>query len=343
MSEMQNDSADGVEDNLDLFSADFFGQKDAAPEEPASSQEEDQTDDDTDDAPQASEEVDTHDNVDDAPEEGDDETEEDEPEPQEGKEEPKKKNRFQERIDEVVGKQREAERRAAEFEQRLNDALAKLEKQQDNETKPSPVKSESDEPSPTDKNEDGTDKYPLGEFDPSYIKDLTKYAFESQRISAEEKVKQEAEQRQMDEARAALQEGWQAKLGPAQERYPDFQQKGEELLSGFSDLDQAYGEYLTARLMDMEFGPDVLYYLASNPDEARKIVDSGPAKATLALGRIEAKFMFAEEEKKLARPKTSKAPPPPPHANKGSAGVVVEVPDDTEDLDAFSRKLFKKK
>lgn len=340
MSEMQENPADGVEDDLDLFSADFFGQKDADPTEPASSPEEDQADDDTEDAPTASEEENTQD-VDDAPEDGDDESEEEETEP-EGKEEPKKKNRYQERIDELVGKQREAERRAAEYEQRLNEALAKFEKQ-DNETKTSPVKSESDEPSPDDKNEDGSDKYPLGEFDPNYIKDLTKYAFESQRISAEERMQKEAEQRQMDEAKAALQQGWQAKLGPAQERYPDFQEKGEELLSGFSDLDQSYGEYLTARLMDMEFGPDVLYYLASNPDEARKIVDSGPAKATLALGRIEAKFMFAEEEKKLARPKTSKAPPPPPHANKGSAGVVVEIADDTDDLDAFSRKLFKKK
>src|SRR3546814_11078038 len=96
----------------------------------------------------------------------------------------------------------------------------------------------------------------------------------------------------MDNARAALQSEWQAKLGPAQERYPDFKEKGEELIENFTDLDEAYGEYLSSTLMSMEYGPDVLYYLASNPEEAKKIVTSGPQKDSIALVLPEARLMY---------------------------------------------------
>ena len=92
----------------------------------------------------------------------------------------------------------------------------------------------------------------------------------------------------------------------------------------------------------MDHGPDVLYYLSNNVDEARKIVESGPQKATLSLGYLNGKFADVESEKRKARPKASNAPPPPPK-NKGSSRAFAEVPDDTDDLDAFSKKLFSKK
>src|SRR3546814_13887192 len=79
---------------------------------------------------------------------------------------PKKKNRFQERIDEVVGKHRETERK-------LEEALAenaRLKNSQKQEDKPTQEVKPDDGPSPDDKNEDGSDKYPLGEFDKTYIK-----------------------------------------------------------------------------------------------------------------------------------------------------------------------------
>lgn len=317
-----------VTDDLDAFSAELFGQSKAPP---AATEEEIVEEVEQEDAPTTdTTETDALENEDDndATEELDSLEELDTPKP--------KKNRFQERIDKAVGAQREAERQLAA-------ALAKLEQLEDTKPEPKPVSqgSEDTSPQPTDMNEDGTEKYPLGEFDPLYIKDLMRHTLKEESAARERQLAEEREQAERDQAQAELQSAWNEKLVPAKERYPDFQEVGEQMLSTFESIDPAYGEYLTNTIMEMEYGPDVFYYLASNLDEAQKIVDSGPKKATLALGRLETKFATANEVQ--PRSKVSKAPPPPTHTNKGAAITMPDVPDDTDDLDAFSRKLFKKR
>lgn len=314
-------------DDLATFKSEFFGQDsvedivETATEDPV---------EDFEDAPIDNE---------DTPEEDALESE-DHSETEEDNSKGKKKNRFQERINELTGKAKEAARREKEALDRIKALEDKL--NQTEVTKPQAKIEEAGEPSADDKNEDGTDKYPLGEFDPNFIRDLTKYAYSQERARTEEQARVKAEedriQREQDAASAELRKDWQQKLGPAQERYPDFQEKGEELLEGFSDLDQSYGEYLTATLMSMEFGPDVLYYLASNPDEAHRIVNMGPQKASIALGRIEAGFAN-EVSSKI---KVSKAPSPPP-TNKGMSASVGKVRADTDDLAAFKKDFFKSK
>jgi hypothetical protein len=345
MSIEQDTNATPVEDNLDDFSADFFGQKQAEPE-PASS-EDDAGDDTTETDAQEVEdtETDTLADEDDSEEEdeGDEGGEEDSSESDaEAKPEPKKKNRFQERIDELVGKEKAAERRAEELEAKLAELAAKLPQ---DEPKPAPKQVEADdtEPKPNDENEDGTAKYPLGEFDPNFIRALTKHTISYEREQALVQQKQELARQAEDKQKAELQSKWQEKLTPAQERYPDFVEKGQQLTDTFSGINEAYGEYLSATLMSMDYGPDVLYYLANNPDEASKIVNSGPNMATVALGRLEAKFADADETKQKARPKVSNAPAPPGRVNKGSSVSRPSVKPDTDDLDAFETSFFKKK
>lgn len=315
-------------DDIDLesFASDFFGQNEVATEQANSETDEEAPEED---AP--SNEEDTHDGEDDAPTEDDDEDTEEVAPPKQ------KKNRFQERVDDLTGKWREAERR----EQALLDRLAAI------EGKINPVKEEtvlqtSGEPDPNELNADGSEKYPLGEFDKSYIRDLTKFTLEKQQ--AEMRAEMEMEQTRQKEAQQqeALQSEWNSKLQPAQERYPDFVEKGQTLIESLGNLDEAYGKYLADTLKSMEYGPDVLYYLASNPDEAHRIVNAGATKATVALGRLEAKFAFASEEKEKAKPKVSKAPTPPP-SNKGNLSAHVEVADDTDDLEAFMTKLYPKR
>ena len=256
--------------------------------------------------------------------------------------EPKPKSRFQERIDELTGKAREAERREQELARRLEEAIQKLEAQNVTKPEPKPAKVESTGPTPEDTNEDGSEKYPLGEFDPRYIRDLTRFTINEEREAIKAAEAEEETLREMESQREALNQNWVEKLGPAQERYPDFQEKGQNLVQTFENIDQAYGEYLSSTLMSMDYGPDVLYYLANNIDEATKIVNMGATKATIALGRLESKFADADVEKQAKRPKVSNAPIPPP-TNKGSAAVNVGVPDDTDDLDAFAAKFFAKK
>lgn len=337
----ENTLVDDVTDDLDAFSSQLFGQT-KEPSEPASSKADEPEVDEPVDAPEDDTHLgdnDTPANEDDDDLDAEDDDSDDDDKPSDDDQKPKpKKNRFQERIDELTNARREAERKAAALEERL----AKLEQNGKPET-PAPVAEVDTGPSPDDKNEDGTEKYPLGEFDPSYIRDLTKHTLLAEQKALQSQREQEKAQEALDAQRAEIQSKWNEKLVPAQERYPDFQEKGQALIDTFDGIDGAYGEYLSSTIMSMEFGPDVLYYLANNTDEATKIVNSGPALATIALGRLEAKFALAEEEKQKARPKVSQAPAPPPRTNKGSAAAQVDVPDDTDDLDAFAEKLFKKR
>lgn len=318
-------------DDLDQFSSDFFGQKKDTPVATTAEETDDKPDDN--DAPSDAhsdvDDTDTGSDDDDAPTEGDEASKS------------KKKTRFQERIDELTAKAKEAERRAEAAEAKL--------KGQDPEPKPAPkaapAVAELVEPTPTDENEDGSPKYELGEFDPQYIKDLTKFALKSEKAALEQEAAKADEIASMNAEKEALETSWSAKLPDAQERYPDFNEKGQALVATFDGINAAYGEFLSATLMSLDHGTDVLYYLANNVDEANKIVAAGPSRAGIMLGRLDARFDEDETpDDTTEKPvrKTSSAPTPPPQ-NKGTSVAKAQISDDTDDLDAFSRKLFDKR
>lgn len=244
----------------------------------------------------------------------------------------------QKRINQLLEKERLQKERADALE-------ARLKKLEDTGVTPTPkvVVQEDKAPSPDDLNEDGTDKYPLGQFDPQFAEDHIKYRLDKEFEARKQEELQKAQEQEAAKANEAIVEAWQEKLEPAKERYPDFLERGDELVSTFADLDPTYGEYLTGTIMSMEYGPDVLYYLSTNIDEAQRIVKLGPTKAVLALGRLENRFAENVEVEDKPKPRrVSKAPAPPP-TNKGSVAAIAEVPDDTDDLDAFAAKLFKKR
>lgn len=245
-------------------------------------------------------------------------------------EKPKKKiNRYQERINELTAKAREAERALA--------ALQAAQQKQPEAPKAATPVVQDDAPNPDAKNEDGSDKYPLGEFDPAYIRDMARHTIDKEWKARKEQEAQEAAQRQEAEAREALQAQWVEKLAPITEQHEDFIEKTMGLESAFDGLDPAYSDYLVNTIKSLDHGPEVLYYFANNLEEAQKFVRSGPLAATLALGEINA--MFKGNTRK-AEPKVSKAPPPP-QVNKGSK-TRTTVAADTDDLDAFADMLFRK-
>lgn len=264
--------------------------------------------------------------VDEAPDEGDDSN----ADPEEKPKPAKKVNRFQERINELTARAREAERALA--------ALQAAQAKQPEPAKPvTPLVQDDTAPNPDALNEDGSEKYPLGEFDPEYIRDMARHTIETEwrRKEQEAAVKQ---QRDAEEAaRAEIQNKWAERLAPAMEEHEDFLDKTMELESAFDGLDPQYSDYLVQTIKSLDHGPQVLYYFANNLEEAQKFVKMGPLNATLALGEINA--MFKGSGKKET--KVSKAPPPP-QMNKGSATRKV-VTGDTDDLDAFSDMFFKKK
>lgn len=357
-----NATVEPVEQTLDDFAAELFGDNEASPAENANSeieQEPVEAEDDASQEAEQSEEVeqtdDTEDDVEDSDLDDDDEGEVSEEteddtlatEDDDEGEKPKKKNRFQERIDELTAARHEAERaREAdrlEFQRKLQELESKLEGNNNTETpnaKPEGVKA----PHHEDKNEDGSDKYPLGEYDPQYMKDTVQHMLNEQMAEQQKQIQQTQEQQKAQEAQAALQSEWNNKVVDAQERYPDFQTKGQQMLRVFEGIDASYGDYLTTTLMEMDNGTDVFYYLASNVEEAQKIVNSGARKATVALAKLDAQLGDGGRKGKSvkSKPKVSKAKTPPP-ANKGAAVAAPAITEDTDNLDDFAKVLFRKK
>lgn len=326
--------------NLDDFSAEFFGQTEAQPEETKPEdivEEDDSTDappEEDQDTQDASDEDDTTD------ESEEDTTEADEDAEKEPAPKPKKQT-AQERIAEINARWREEQRQREEDRRAFEARIAALEGKspKDETLNPAPAAAtEVTPPKPTDLNEDGTEKYPLGEFDPNFITDLADHRVEQRFAEMQRQRDEEAAQAKQQEAVGQLEAEWNGQVETARERYPDYNEKLSELQPVLSDVDEHYGDYLSNTLMSMDNGADVLYYLSENPDEARAIVESGPQKATLALGGISR--VLKKEDSAPVR-KNSKAPPPPP-TNKGASAARGQVAPDTDDLDAFSDLFFKK-
>jgi hypothetical protein len=317
-------------DDLDAFASDFFGEKKQA-EPTAKSEANPEEGVDANQDGEATEAVET-------------EAQETENDPNEDpnaeyKEAPPKKKTVQDRIDELV-RQREEQKR--EFQRQLDEQKAEFERQLQ-AVKPTQPVQKTAEPTPDALDEVGNPKYALGEFDPAYIRDLTRFTLEQERNETNAKAEAQRQQEAETARLAGLQSTWNEKLEASLESYPDLREKGQVLLDGFSNLDPNYAAYLATVLMSMDYGPDVLNYLSDNPTEARTIVNSGAQKATIALGRIEAKFLEAAAQKIVAKPKVSKAPPPPPVQARGTAGGSKIIPPDTDNLDDFDSIFYLKR
>lgn len=285
---------------------------------------------DPDDSPDA-EEAEDEDEGDDESDDESDDNPEPEPEPKKGK----GKKSAQERINEITKRARESERREAALIQRLE----ALEAREREVSKQEPLKEALPQgaPNPDELDAEGNAKYPLGPYDPEYILALSRYTVELEYKAKEEKAAQEAEARKIAEQQQALKNDWSDKVAKAEEEIPDLRDHIEDLVTAFSSLEPAYGEYLATTIMTSENGPAIMEYLSQNIGEAQNIVRSGPAAATLAIGRLDARLskpLRPNEEEK--RKKVTSAATPPAQVTRGRKGHNT-VREDTTDLAAFKR------
>jgi hypothetical protein len=318
-------------DNLDDFSALMFGSA-----KPAESVQEDTVEE-----PEV-EEIDVTETEQDSTPETD--TEEDALEPEAEVEDsavpakPKKKT-AQDRIKELTAKNYEFER-AAEAERVRNAELAaKLAELEARIPKAAPTSTPTEDngPNPTALDENGEMIYPLGEFDPKFIRDLTKYTIAQEQKASQAEAERARQAQVQQEFNQQLEQNWQSKVVEFEKTAPDFREKGNVLIGTFSNLEPNYGQFLAQTIMGMDHGPEVLNYLADNVTVAQEIVSKGPVGATIALGRLEARFTQSEKLK----PRVSSAPAKTPPTSRGVA-VGGEVRGDTDDLDAFSDAFFTK-
>lgn len=256
---------------------------------------------------------------------------------------PKKKQTAKERINELVRQAHEAERRAADAERRAAEAeAARAAPKQDEQKRPVATIDMTDAPHPDAVDADGALIYPLGEYDPQFLADRTEFLVTKQLEQREAAREAKAAEDAANEADRIRATAWETKLAEAEAELDDIRPTIQTLDTQFRNIDPTYGTYLAQTIMDMDMGPQVLYYLANNPDEAQRIVDSGPQRATLALGRLEARIQTALAKKSTPAVRQTNAPKPPASTPRGNAGAGSVRPD-TDDLEAFERQLFKKK
>jgi len=256
---------------------------------------------------------------------------------------PKKESRAEKRIRELNAKYREEERKRMELEELLRN--------RDNKTSELPKTGEEEKPKSKENNEEikpphwddedaeGNKIYPLGQFDPKFNSDLVRYTIREEQQQFQKQQAEKEQARKIQEAEKAVQQQWEEKLAPARERYPDFQERGQELIDQFSDLEPNYAKYLTDTIRSIDNGPDILYHLASNPELANEIVRRGPALASVELGRLSVQFDTNDgpKTKNTSRTKVTNAPPPPPTTR----GTSAPKKKDLDNLDDFESVFFK--
>ena len=246
--------------------------------------------------------------------------EQSEPQPEETQEtkatEEKKPNpKLEKRFSELTKARKLAEESAAK-EREQREALETRLKELEQKVNPQPTQVEEVEPKP----EQFTDAF-------EYARALAEYSAEQ---ALKNRDKQEAE-RKANEERQKLIQSWQSKLEVTKAELPDY----EEMIAS---ADVQVSNEIRDAILESEVGPRILYHLAENIDEARKIAEMPMISALRAIGKLEAKYEAQSTSKEAPKAEAetkpfvakSKAPAPISPIKTSSAVADVGVSSDGE-------------
>lgn len=230
------------------------------------------------------------------------------PEKEEAKEEKPKKGKLAERFSEITGKAKAAAARAEAAEAKAAELQARLEALE----RPAEKKPDPDAGKP--KASEYTD---MADYAEALADWKVAKAFEKK--EAEEKAAREASEREK------VTSAWQARLQSARDEIEDF----DDMLASSS---LAVSDVVRDTIIESEYGPQMLYYLASDEEAAEKLNKMTVKQALMHLAKLEAKFendakkeeKAPEKEEKPARAK----PPAPitPIKAKSASGDPVKEP-----------------
>ena len=132
---------------------------------------------------------------------------------------------------------------------------------------------------------------------------------------AERKAQELVQQRDQRQQQEALLEGYQEREEAAREKYDDFEQVALNPKLPITTL-------MAQTIQASDVGPDVAYYLGSNPKEAERISRLPAYLQAKEIGRIEAKVQSSPPAKK-----TSAAPTPITPVTARSASTTYDTTD----------------
>lgn len=211
-------------------------------------------------------------------------------EPKERKPNPKLERRFSE-----ITKQREQAREEARQERERREQLEARLKELERQVNPEAAQADKDELGEEPKPEQFSDMY-------EYAKALAEY-------TADKKL-MERDREEKNRKAAAEQEAkfkvWADRVNAVKAELPDF----DDMVQS---SDVRVSDPVRDAIIESEHGPKILYYLAENPDVAKKLADMSVVSAVRAIGKIEARY---ERDSKVSEPEVkpavvkSKAPAP---------------------------------
>ena len=232
------------------------------------------------------------------------EVEQSEPEAKEEakKQEPEKqKDKLNKRFDKVTQRAKQAEAEALELREKLKSYEARVNPQ----AEPEKVKAE-------------------GKPQASQFNDAFEYAEALAEWSAENALKQrDAEEagRKAKETQEKILKSWNEKIAKAKSNLPDF-----DVMVQSSNV--VVGDEIRDSILESDVGPQLLYFLASDEDFAKRLTEMPVVKALREIGKLEAKFEAKEEKPRKAEKvretvSSSKAPEPIKPLSGGKVGNDV--------------------
>lgn len=209
----------------------------------------------------------------------------------------KPKNGFSERITEVIAQRKAAEERAAAAEARAAELEAKLAPKPAADAKPDPATY--------------TDHF-------KYAEDLANW---SAKNALSERDRADREQREADR-QAEMRTQWNAKQEKARAAHEDH----DDVIAQSTIM---VPNHVRDAIIESDSGPELLYYLAQNPEHAERIGKMTPARAGIELGKIEAKLeapaAAAPKAEAKAAAEVSRAPEPITPLKGGNGAVEVPI------------------
>lgn len=162
------------------------------------------------------------------------------------------------------------------------------------------------EPEPDAKD---TAKYPEGQYDPKFIKDLTSWQNWKDRFEARQQDEADREKQRRDEAqrtekasRRTLEKGWMDRVAGIEEAHPEIHEAIDNVGPLLTVSNQA------DMVMEAERGPEIILYMHEHPEETMKVAQHGtPGAVARYIGKIEAELGIAG-----AKPPAKELTPTPP-------------------------------
>ena len=154
-----------------------------------------------------------------------------------------------------------------------------------------------------------------------YLEALTDWKIESRFKASQDSVAQEAEEKDEKQAIDDSYEGLDNAMDRGRDKYDDF-----ESLVLAEDL--IISPEVMQILLDTESPEEVMYYLASNPEESARISELDPIRVAKEIGKIEVRLTKEEKGEVKEKPKPSKkqSNAPAPITPVKTTGVTEKDP-----------------